>query len=181
VLVDIFVFILPIPILWRLQMPRSQKIAVISVFMFGGAAVLMSIIRFHSFIAINSMFNTSRGVGETMIIAALELNLAAIASNLPAIRSIWVKRSKDRKTEALSNAQYGSRTANTHQGLNTGRLRQTHEMSRVSNLMRDSPLSSLQEELWRDVSHEHINKANVPCQQEGTVTGHENLMDVDLA
>jgi hypothetical protein len=103
-------------------MPRGHEITVISVFLFGGTAVLMGIILSHSFIAINSIFNTSRGLGQTMIIAALELNLAAIASNLPAIRLIWGKRSNDRKAEALSNALHCSRTSNTNQGPNTGRL-----------------------------------------------------------
>jgi hypothetical protein len=151
------------------------------VFLFGGAAVLMGIIHFHSFIAINSRFSTSRSVGEAMIIAVLELNLAPIASNLPAVQSIWFKKSNDRKTEALSKVQYGGKKANTTQGLNTGRLRQTHEMSRISNVAGDSPLSGSQEELWRNISYENGNKANVPCRQKNIVIGHEDLTDIDLA
>jgi hypothetical protein len=162
-------------------MPRSQKIAVISVFLFGASAVFMSIIRFHSLIAINSIFNTSRGVGETMIIAALELNLAAIAANLPAIRSIWVKRSNDRKSEAMSNGQYGSRTVCTTQDHGTGRPRHTLEMSRLSNAPRDPPLSGSQEELWRSISRENAGTKEVPCQQKRIITGHERLTDVDMS
>jgi hypothetical protein len=162
-------------------MPRSQKIAVISVFLFGASAVFMSIIRFHSLIAINSIFNTSRGVGETMIIAALELNLAAIAANLPAIRSIWVKMSNDRKSEAISNGQYGSRTVRSTQDHDIGRPRHTLEMSRLSNAPRDSPLSGSQEELWRSISRENAGTEEVPCQQKRIITGREHLTDVDMS
>ncbi|RMZ74484.1 integral membrane [Pyrenophora seminiperda CCB06] len=92
VLLDIYVFILPIPILVRLQMPTKRKLGVLSVFLFGGGAVIMSIIRFHSVVFVQSLNNTSKNIGEVMIVVALELNLAAIAVNLPAIRAIWVHR-----------------------------------------------------------------------------------------
>ncbi|KAF2830397.1 hypothetical protein CC86DRAFT_261262, partial [Ophiobolus disseminans] len=91
VLLDIYVFTLPIPILVKLQMPTRKKIAVISVFAFGGASVIMGAIRFHTLLALLSYPKTSHGFGETIIVIALELNLAAIAVNLPAVRSFWVK------------------------------------------------------------------------------------------
>ena len=50
-------------------------------------------IRFHSLLKLVSLnpLTTVKGVGEVMIVAAMELNVAAIAVNLPAIRSIYVK------------------------------------------------------------------------------------------
>ena len=96
VILDFYVFALPIPTLWRLQMPLRTKLGVISVFAFGGISVILSMIRFHSLIKLISLdpLSTAHGVGEIMIVASLELNVAAIAVNLPAIRSIYVKLAK---------------------------------------------------------------------------------------
>ncbi|KAI2486709.1 hypothetical protein Ptr902_00842 [Pyrenophora tritici-repentis] len=91
VLLDIYVFILPIPTLLGLHMPTKRKLAVLSVFLFGGSSVIMSCIRFHSVVYVQSLVNTSKNIGEVMIVVALELNLAAVAVNLPSIRAIWVK------------------------------------------------------------------------------------------
>lgn len=107
VILDFYVFILPIPTLWRLQMPMRKKLGVISVFAFGGISVLLGVIRFHSLwklVDLNPQ-ETAGGVGEVLIIAALELNVAAIAVNLPALRSIYVKYSrKYRKMGSTSGA-----------------------------------------------------------------------------
>lgn len=96
VILDFYVFFLPIPTLWKLQMPMRKKLGVISVFAFGGISVILGVIRFHSLwklVDLNPK-QTARGVGEVLIVAALELNVAAIAVNLPAIRSIYVKYAK---------------------------------------------------------------------------------------
>ncbi|KAL5371788.1 hypothetical protein PMIN06_012021 [Paraphaeosphaeria minitans] len=107
VIFDFYVFILPIPTLWQLQMPMRRKLGVISVFAFGGISVILGVIRFHSLwklIDLNPE-QTAKGVGEVLIVAALELNVAAIAVNLPAIRSIYVKYAKRyRKVGSSSNA-----------------------------------------------------------------------------
>ncbi|KAL1610527.1 hypothetical protein SLS60_002196 [Paraconiothyrium brasiliense] len=96
VMLDFYVFVLPIPILWQLQMPMRKKIGVISVFAFGGISVILGVIRFHSLLKLVDLnpHVTAKGVGEVIIVAALELNVAAIAVNLPAIRSIYVKYAK---------------------------------------------------------------------------------------
>ncbi|KAF2853039.1 hypothetical protein T440DRAFT_497058 [Plenodomus tracheiphilus IPT5] len=138
---DIFIFVLPIPI------------GVISVFAFGGAAVIMGLIRFHSLIAVQSLFHTSSGIGEIIIVAALELNLAIIAVNLPAIRSIWVKRSAEGSRR--------TRPAGHHSGVNEARsyttsrgskrATESREMSRISKttLPSTSVTTESREELWR--------------------------------
>jgi hypothetical protein len=111
----------------------------------------MNIIRHHALLRIIKIKTISRGLGEVLIIIALELNLAVIAVNLPAIRSIWVKREQDRKKEVLSGKYSGtttrsqtarSQTINT--SLGAGRPRERHEMIQLSNTARDSPLSDSQ-------------------------------------
>jgi hypothetical protein len=163
-------------------MPRRKKIAVISVFAFGAGSVIMGILRFHSVLKLISINNTSDGVGETIIVVALELNLAAIAVNLPAIRSIFVKRSNARREATLTNAGYGTSkskmsTAQSTSRLDTSRPRHMHEMSQLPNPLRDSPLSDSQEELWRTI--EDAN-GDVPMQKK-TVSRHEQFTTVDLS
>jgi hypothetical protein len=159
-------------------MPCRKKIGVMAVFSFGAGSVIMSIIRHHALLRIIDIKTTSRGLGEVVIIIALELNLAAIAVNLPAIRSIWVKRSQDRKKKTLS-GKYGDTTARS-QTINTsvgaGRPRERHEMIQFSNTARDSPLSDSQEELWRTIEN---GTAEVPCHHK-TVSKHEQFTTVQL-
>jgi hypothetical protein len=164
-------------------MPRRKKIGVMAVFSFGAGSVIMSIIRHHALLRIIDIKTTSRGLGEVIIVIALELNLAAIAVNLPAIRSIWVKRSQDRKKETLP-GKYGGTTPRSQNArsqiintsLGAGRPRERHEMIQLSNTARDSPLSDSQEELWRTIENE---TAELPCHHK-TVSRHEQFTTVQL-
>ncbi|KAF1911462.1 hypothetical protein BDU57DRAFT_461805 [Ampelomyces quisqualis] len=187
VILDIYIFILPIPTLARLQMPRRKKWAVLSVFLFGGGAVIMGILRFHPVVKLLAISSTSSGVGEIIIIVALELNLAALAVNLPAIRSIYVKRANDRKNlnSRLTNggAKYGSgsKPGGESQTVSNvgGRPRDAHEMRQLQeNPLRDSPLSDSQEELWRNIENAG---ENIPTRHKTISSRHEQFSTVDLS
>lgn len=115
-------------------MPLRKKIAVISVFAFGGASVIMGGMRFHTLLALLSYTKTSQGFGETIIVIAFELNLAVIAVNLPAMRSLWVANSNDRKTQA----GYTEKTKTT--GLGNSTIMKTHDLSQISRPIRREPL-----------------------------------------
>jgi hypothetical protein len=121
-------------------MPLRKKIAVISVFAFGGASVIMGAIRFHTLLALLSYFTTSHGFGETIIVTALELNLAIIAVNLPSRRSLWVKKSNDRKAQTEYTNQSGTATRKTANGVGTGQIRTTTQVSMVSRPIKATPL-----------------------------------------
>lgn len=157
-LLDIYVFLLPIPTLWKLQMPLRRKVAIISVFAFGGAAVIMGLIRFHSLIAVQSLFSTSRGVGELAIAAALELNLATIAVNLPALRSIWIKNSSNESTShGSSHFQSGGNKHKSTASKCSKRAPESRELTQVSKTAPNNPVNTeSQEELWgAEVSRSH--------------------------
>ncbi|KAH7396962.1 hypothetical protein DE146DRAFT_614940 [Phaeosphaeria sp. MPI-PUGE-AT-0046c] len=189
IVLDIYVFILPIPTLARLQMPRRKKWGVIAVFLFGAASVLMSLIRFHSVQRLLNLQTTSDGVGEIIIVVALELNLAAIAVNLPAIRAIWVKRKNDRRAAVLSSDQYSKtggslgttttaptipRLARDEQIVKATRI----EMTSYPNPLRDSPLSGSQEELWRNID---TPNDNVPTRHRTINGGNERFSSINLS
>lgn len=76
---------------WGLQMPLRRKIAILSVFTFGSFALIVGLVRFHSLISLNAFTNTAHGVGEMMIVAALEFNFAILAVNLPAMKCLYLK------------------------------------------------------------------------------------------
>jgi len=177
VLLDIYVFILPIPTLAGLQMPLRKKIAVISVFAFGAGSVILGILRFHSVLKLLSINNTSNGVGETIIVVSLELNLAAIAVNLPAIRSIFVKRSNARREATLTNGGSRSRPMQSANRPLTLRTKEAHEMSQLSSPVRPSPLSDSQEQLWRNIEHANVE---LPTQKK-KMSRHEQYTTVDLS
>ena len=92
-------------------------------------------IRFHTLIALLSYTKTSKGFGETIIVIAFELNLATIAMNLPAIRTLWVK-TRATQTDLLDT------TRNKRTSLRTGRITATHEISQISSpILREQRLS----------------------------------------
>lgn len=168
-------------------MPRRKKWGVLAIFLFGAASVFMSLIRFHAVERLLNYRTTSDGVVETIIVVALELNLAAIAVNLPAIRAIWVKRKNDRKAAALSSGQYsktqGSLATTTTSPTTPRMAQEGHimkatrmEMSSYPNPLRDSPLSDSQEELWRNIDNPN---GEVPTRQK-TVNKNERFTSIDL-
>lgn len=176
VLLDFYVFVLPIPTLAGLQMPLYKKITVLSVFAFGAGSVILGVLRFHSVLKLLSINNTSNGVGETIIIVALELNLAAIAVNMPAIRSIFVKRSNARREATLPNGGSRSRPMQSAYRPLTLRTKEAHEMSQLSSPVKLSPLSDSQEQLRRNIEH-----ANVELPTQKKMSRHEQYTTVDLS
>ncbi|KAF2736157.1 hypothetical protein EJ04DRAFT_401020, partial [Polyplosphaeria fusca] len=88
VLVDIYILALPIPTIWRLQMPLRRKLAVLSVFSFGISGILVGLVRFHALVTLNELTNTAYNVGEMIVVACLEFSLAMISLNLPAMKCL---------------------------------------------------------------------------------------------
>ncbi|KAF1352735.1 hypothetical protein EJ07DRAFT_35695, partial [Lizonia empirigonia] len=88
-LLNLYVLILPLPIIYSIQTPIRRKVFICCVFATGGAAVMLGFIRLHSLHILISNTNMSRGVGETMIEGALGMSLAALAHNLPSVRLFW--------------------------------------------------------------------------------------------
>lgn len=160
-----------------------------SVFLFGGLATILGILRFHSVARLLRVTSTSDGVGEIIIVVALELNLGTLAANLPAVRSIYVKRAYDRKAldTRLTNggATYGTGTGNKS-GVRSqtasnvgGRPRNRHEMMELQeNPLRVSPLLDSQEELWRNI--ENANE-HIPTRHKTVSSKHEQFTTVNLS
>ena len=63
VVLDVLIFIIPIPIVWKLQMRTGQKIAICSLFLLGGLYVLLHSL--HSSTLIFSVFVLQASSGST--------------------------------------------------------------------------------------------------------------------
>lgn len=104
-----------------MQVPLRRKVHICCMFTIGGVAVALGFIRMHSLRILSSGVNTSKAVGETMIVGALGMSLAAIAYNLPSLRVLWKHMSSSRsRAKSPSRRSYDPRsrdktlTAATH-------------------------------------------------------------------
>jgi hypothetical protein len=86
----------------------------------GGAAVLLSIMHLHALRIIMSGKNTSKAIGEIMILSSLGMSLAVIALNFPSMRIFWhhVLGSHDETIDA-SQRSYELRTGDVRKQTST--------------------------------------------------------------
>lgn len=72
-------------------MSTRRKIAVLSVIGFGVSAVLVACFRLIPLFELNSSPDLSYVLGKMVIVAAVEIQLAIIAVNLPSLKALWIK------------------------------------------------------------------------------------------
>jgi hypothetical protein len=72
-------------------MSLRRKIAVLSVISFGASAVLVACFRLIPLLELNSSLDFSYVLGKMVIVAAIEIQLAIIAVNLPSLKALWAK------------------------------------------------------------------------------------------
>jgi hypothetical protein len=72
-------------------MSMRRKIAVLSVIAFGSSAVIIACFRLIPLLELNSSPDTSWVLGKMVIVAALEIQLAVIAVNLPSLKALWMR------------------------------------------------------------------------------------------
>ncbi|KAI9784239.1 MAG: hypothetical protein M1816_000911 [Peltula sp. TS41687] len=82
---DVFLFILPIPIAWRLHLPLKQKLGVICVFTAGSMSCIASVVRMTT-ITIKSTGDVTWGQFDGIMWGVIELNFALICSCMPAFK-----------------------------------------------------------------------------------------------
>ncbi|KAK6360898.1 hypothetical protein TWF730_007013 [Orbilia blumenaviensis] len=91
ILSDVIIWVLPLPMVMKLQLYRRERIAAIFTFSLGIFACIASIFRLK---AVHKYFLTSAGTGKTPIIntwTIVELNLAIICASAPALRALCIK------------------------------------------------------------------------------------------
>ncbi|KAM0723252.1 hypothetical protein Q7P37_001453 [Cladosporium fusiforme] len=110
IITDIYIFILPIRAVWKLQMRKTEKFAVLACFALGLACVIISIVRFWQIFVINLLGDLTGTSLTTFMLCAIELMLAGLCINIPMFRPFYLRwRNKHRSTQASrGKATYGS-------------------------------------------------------------------------
>jgi hypothetical protein len=72
-------------------MSTRRKIAVLSVVAFGSSAVIIACFRLIPLFQLNSTTDVSWVLGIMIIVAALEIQFAVIAVNLPSLKALWMR------------------------------------------------------------------------------------------
>ncbi|KIA75642.1 hypothetical protein HK57_00574 [Aspergillus ustus] len=87
IIVDIYLFILPIPTTWKLQMSKQRRLSIIGLFSIGLLACIAGIARLPSLVYTNGGDFTYQGAVAS-IWMNVEFALALIAGSLPSLRVI---------------------------------------------------------------------------------------------
>jgi hypothetical protein len=72
-------------------MSTRRKIAVLGVIAFGSSSVIIACFRLIPLLELNSSPDTSWVLGKMIIVAALEVQFAVIAVNLPSLKALWMR------------------------------------------------------------------------------------------
>ncbi|KAL4919423.1 hypothetical protein BDW62DRAFT_199734 [Aspergillus aurantiobrunneus] len=86
---DIVILIIPVPTVLNLQMSTRRKIAVLGIICFGSLSVVTALCRFIVQKQLISEPDSSYIMGRMVIVAGIEIQIAVVAVNLPALRSLF--------------------------------------------------------------------------------------------
>lgn len=89
VCINFAILILPLPMIWTLDIERHHKLALSAVFMLGGLVVIASIIRAVVLSQIEIVDVTWEFVNVALWTAA-EPSIAVMSASLPILRSLWI-------------------------------------------------------------------------------------------
>ncbi|RDW83371.1 hypothetical protein BP5796_04862 [Coleophoma crateriformis] len=112
---DFAIMILPMPVLWRLQMPKRQKVTLMCIFGLGGVVCIISAIRVWTIDVATTTKDPSFDMTTAAILSSVEVNVAIICSSLPTTRplagrlfpSLWGSSSGSRTRSNLFHSSTG--------------------------------------------------------------------------
>ncbi|KAF3763700.1 hypothetical protein M406DRAFT_332162 [Cryphonectria parasitica EP155] len=87
---DLYILALPVAVVWSLQISTRKKLQIIFVMSFGLCSVVVACVRLSVIPSLVSGPNETRQL-EEIIIAAIEIQSAIIAMNLPSMKAIWAR------------------------------------------------------------------------------------------
>lgn len=140
-----------------------RKIAVLSVLAFGSSAVIIACFRLIPLLELNSSPDTSWVLGKMVIIAALEIQFAVIAVNLPSLKALWMRLtggSSSGSGQGNSNQKGYKLSSMERKGTKNSALgghsnqpgkggRSKGSRGSITRLERDIPSTESEEELFR--------------------------------
>ncbi|KAK3298771.1 uncharacterized protein B0H64DRAFT_386106 [Chaetomium fimeti] len=92
-IMDVAILTLPMPFVWRLNMPRRQKIAVSAIFLLGAFVVGISIARIHFFFVSSDSYANAMditvNIAPTLYWTVIEAAIAVVSACLPTLRPLF--------------------------------------------------------------------------------------------
>ncbi|CAG8122282.1 unnamed protein product [Penicillium olsonii] len=88
VVLDVLIFIIPIPIVWKLQMRTGQKIAICSLFLLGGFVCVASIVRIHYLTFLDGGEDVTWTLSEVSVWSVVEPAIGIICACLPYLQPL---------------------------------------------------------------------------------------------
>lgn len=86
---DLAILILPMPVVWNLQMKQQKRLAVIGIFSVGSIACLASIIRIYALYLWSSDPDVPYQGARILLWSQIEINTALISSSIPALKPLF--------------------------------------------------------------------------------------------
>lgn len=106
IVTDLMIIILPIPVIWKLKMHKTEKFAVLSCFCIGFACVIIGIVRFWQIFVIDLVGNLTGTSLTTFMLCTIELMLAGICINIPMLRPFYLRwRQKSKISQSGSRSE----------------------------------------------------------------------------
>ncbi|KAF2682951.1 hypothetical protein K458DRAFT_432368 [Lentithecium fluviatile CBS 122367] len=92
ILTDVVMIVLPLPVIWGLQMSQKERIGLTLIFLTGGLGLVTSIIRFTIFFNVKALTNDGTFVSADLAIWSLvEPGMYLLAACLPTLRPLILK------------------------------------------------------------------------------------------
>ncbi|KXX76909.1 hypothetical protein MMYC01_207511 [Madurella mycetomatis] len=111
--VDIAIFVLPLPIVFKLQIPLGKKLSIAGIFTTGFFALVASALTLYYRVQIINGYDVSWAGAQTYICIQAEVYTSIIVACMPSLAKVWSSAFKDMKFLAslqslLSRAKGGS-------------------------------------------------------------------------
>ncbi|KAF4949865.1 hypothetical protein FSARC_13367 [Fusarium sarcochroum] len=86
---DLLILVLPLPVIWTLQMSVQRRLGVIAVLTTGGSAVLTSGLRAIILFEFATSPDFTWSLGKMVIISNVEMQVGIVAANMPALKAFY--------------------------------------------------------------------------------------------
>ncbi|KAF3929354.1 hypothetical protein ABW19_dt0200420 [Dactylella cylindrospora] len=134
---DLWILLLPIPVLLKLQMRRNKRIALIGIFSVGSVAVIASCARIYALHVWSTSLDVPYDGANILIWSQIEINAALISCSIPALKPLFKSTfSGSTHAQGYQNDYYGaaSRTgASAAFGKDRGYVLESMNRDRVYN------------------------------------------------
>ncbi|KAF8244077.1 hypothetical protein K440DRAFT_663704 [Wilcoxina mikolae CBS 423.85] len=107
--IDVIIFLVPIPMILKVQLRKKEKIIVVGLFLVGGIAVIAAIIRAALTVTHGNNPDTTWAGADLLLAATIEVLLSIICCSVPALKKLATQVFGMKGTTT----QYESRTANS--------------------------------------------------------------------